>query len=235
MMDVTAAILCGGLGTRLREAVGDRPKFLADVGGRPFADFVLTAIAATGIRRAVLCTGYMGELVESVLGPSRAGIELVYSREDVPLGTGGALRKAMDAITTPLVLAANGDSYCDADLATLIGDHRARGGSATMLLARAEDARAFGRVAVDEDGTIARFDEKTGDPSPAWVNAGVYVVSATRLRAIPTGRAVSFEKDVLPAWIPGGLRGHRTSGSLLDIGTPETYRSAAEHMARTRR
>lgn len=87
--DTTAVILAGGLGTRLREVVDDRPKVLADVDGRPFLSFLLDRLADVGIGRVVLCTGYMAELVRDAFGDSYRGMTLLYSREDTPLGTGG--------------------------------------------------------------------------------------------------------------------------------------------------
>src|SRR6188508_925154 len=94
---VDAAILAGGLGTRLREALGGRPKALAEVGGRPFIEWQLLQLKAQGLRRVVLCTGYRGDLIEADLGDgARLGMELVYSTERSPLGTGGALGLAKD-------------------------------------------------------------------------------------------------------------------------------------------
>ena len=160
---VTAAILCGGLGTRLRSEVSDRPKFLAEVGGRPFAHYVLAGLAHVGVRQAVLCTGFLGDLVERTLGPAHAGIALSYSREDTPLGTGGALRAAEGLLRTPLVLALNGDSFCDADLRAMFAFHAARASFATMLLVRVEDPRRFGRVILDAEQRVVRFEEKSDD------------------------------------------------------------------------
>ncbi len=232
---VTAAILCGGLGTRLRSEVADRPKFLAEVGGKPFAHYVLAGLAHVGVRQAVLCTGFMGDLVERTLGPAHAGIALSYSREDTPLGTGGALRAAEGLLRSPLVLALNGDSFCDADLGAMFAFHAARASFATMLLVRVEDPRRFGRVILDAEQRVVRFEEKSDDPSPAWVNAGVYLLARERLAEIPAGRAVSFERETLTRWAGAGLQGYASEGTLVDIGTPESLRAAGAVMARIAR
>ena len=92
MTDITAAILAGGLGTRLRPALDDRPKVLAPVSGRPFLTYLLDMLQAASVRRVVLLTGYKGEQVEAALGGYYQGMTLVYSAESSPLGTGGALR-----------------------------------------------------------------------------------------------------------------------------------------------
>src|SRR5687767_8460671 len=114
---VTAAVLAGGLGSRLRPAVADRPKVLADVAGRPFLAYMLEQLAAAGMSRAVLLTGYRGDQVEAAFGPSFAGLRLAYSREPEPLDTAGALRYALPLLDRRTVLVLNGDSFCRLDLA----------------------------------------------------------------------------------------------------------------------
>jgi D-glycero-alpha-D-manno-heptose 1-phosphate guanylyltransferase len=230
-IEATAVILCGGLGTRLRSVVDDRPKFLAEVDGRPFAHYVLRKIASLGVKRVVLCTGYLGDQIEAALGPSLFGLELVYSREREPLGTAGAVRSAMGFINTELVLLINGDSYCDADLTLLMNFHRERSSSATLLLVRAPDPRGFGRVVLEGESRIARFDEKSEEPGPAWVNAGVYLFAASRLATLPETRPLSLEREILPGWIASGVYGYASTGRLLDIGTPATYEAAAAYLA----
>jgi NDP-sugar pyrophosphorylase family protein len=229
--EVTAVVLCGGLGTRLRSVVADKPKFLAEVEGRPFAHYVLQRIASLGVRRAVLCTGHLGDQIEAALGPSMFGLELVYSRETEPLGTAGAVRGAMGLITTEDVVVINGDSYCDADLSLFMKFHREHSSSATLLLVRALDPRGFGRVVLEGEGRIARFDEKSEEPGPAWVNAGIYLFAASKLATIPGTRPLSLEREVLSNWIESGIHGYASSGKLLDIGTPAAYEAAAAYLA----
>ena len=89
----SALILVGGFGTRLRSVVDDRPKALADVGGRPFLAWQLDLLAGQGVREAVLCTHHMSEMIEAVFPAGPFGsLSIQYSREPAPLGTGGALR-----------------------------------------------------------------------------------------------------------------------------------------------
>jgi NDP-sugar pyrophosphorylase family protein len=133
---VTAAILAGGLGTRLRSVVADRPKVLAEVRGRPFLSFLLDQLAAAGVRYVVLCTGYRGEQVQAAFGNSYGGLRLAYSQEPSPLGTAGALRWALPLCESDVVLALNGDSFCDADLPAFWDWRCARGAEATLLLTR---------------------------------------------------------------------------------------------------
>src|SRR5215470_6441682 len=108
----TALILAGGRGTRLEGELRGVPKVLAPVAGRPFLAWLLDQLVEFGFRDAVLCTGHMAEMVESNFGKCFGPLELHYSREAFPLGTGGALRLAAERTDSDLVLALNGDSYC---------------------------------------------------------------------------------------------------------------------------
>src|SRR5579875_2916308 len=112
-LGIDAVILAGGKGTRLQSVVSDRPKPLAEAAGRPFVEWLLLALRAQGVRRAVLATGPKGDMIEDCFADgARLGIKLRYAREQTPLGTGGAVRHALPYITTECVLVLNGDSFC---------------------------------------------------------------------------------------------------------------------------
>ena len=227
-----AAVLAGGLGTRLRSSVADRPKVLAEVLGRPFLAFLLDQLERAGVRRAVLCTGYLGEQVEAALGKRHGGLELAYSREARPLGTGGAVRLALEHLSGNPVLVLNGDSYVDADLAELARVHRENDPAGTLLLKHVEDAGRYGRIERDGSGRVRAFREKTS-LGAGWINAGVYVLDRALLKSIPRGEVVSLEQDILPVWVSKGLGACETGGRFIDIGTPEAY-AAAERFFGTR-
>src|SRR6478672_2624452 len=114
---VTAAVLAGGLGTRLRSVVADRPKVLAPVAGQPFLVHLLDRLSKVGVGETVLLVGHRAEQVEAGLGFSHRGMRLTYSREPEPLGTGGAIRHALAQLVSETTLLLNGDSYCDLDYA----------------------------------------------------------------------------------------------------------------------
>jgi NDP-sugar pyrophosphorylase family protein len=228
---VTAAILAGGLGTRLRSVVADRPKVLAEVKGRPFVEYLLDQLCVAGVKRVVLCTGYMGDQVEQLLGARYRSLELLYSREPSPLGTGGALRLALPMLTTESILVMNGDSYCDAQLDAFAIWHTARSAIATILLAEMEDTRRYGRVQTDDEGRLTRFEEKATAIGSGWVNAGTYLLHRDLIETIPSNRVVSIERQVFPVWIGRGLHGYRSEGRLMDIGIPDAYRQANTEFA----
>jgi NDP-sugar pyrophosphorylase family protein len=227
---VEAAVLAGGLGTRLRASVPDLPKVLAPVRGRPFLAYVLDQLAAAGVERAVLCTGHGAQQVEAALGTRHGSLALAYSRESEPLGTGGALRLALEHLSGDTLLVLNGDSYADADLGAFLAAHRAFGGAGTLLLAEVADAGRYGRVERDAGGRLCAFLEKTAG-GRGWINAGVYLLGRGLLQGIPAGRKLSLERDILPHWVPLGLFGHETRGRFIDIGTPESYAAAERFFA----
>ncbi len=226
-----AVILAGGLGTRLRPVVSDRPKALALVRGRPFLLYLLDWLASWGLERVVLCTGYLGGMVRQGLGKRHGPLRLAYSQEAEPLGTGGALRLALPLLDSETILVANGDSYCPADLAALWKAHQRIGAQATLALTVAADSGRFGRVEVDAAGVVRAFTEKTPGGEPGLVNAGVYMLQRSLLAGLPGGRALSLEREVFPQLIGRGLYGWPCGQGFLDIGTPESFALAQEELA----
>lgn len=223
---VTAAILVGGMGTRLRHAVRDLPKVMAPVSGRPFLMYLLDQLSAAGVRNVVLCTGYRADQVRMTAGEAYGGLRLAYSREAEPLGTGGALRLALSLLGSDPVLVMNGDSYCAANLGDFHRWHLDRRSEASLLLTEVDDTGRFGRVLVSEDGTIRGFEEKSGRGVPGWINAGVYLLGRARLLEIPDQGAVSLERDLFPGWIGRGVHGYRGPRRFIDIGTEASYAAA---------
>lgn len=232
----TALILAGGLGTRLRPVVADLPKVLAPVRGKPFLAWLLDQLADAGLRHAVLCTGYRGELIEAAFGDSYRGLALEYSRESEPRGTGGALRLALPRARSRTVLALNGDSFCDADLGTFFGWHCAAGFAGSLLLTEVPDTSRYGRVDVAPGGRILDFREKSAALGRGTINAGIYLLSASLLdesgAGCAPGLAVSLERDLLPGQVAAGLGGYVSRGAFLDIGTPESFREAERFFSR---
>lgn len=231
MNGLSAAILAGGLGTRLRSVTGDRPKVLAPVGGRPFLARLLDQLADAELSHATLLTGYAANSVEAAFGHSFRGMRLSCSREAEPLGTGGALRLALPLLDQPSILLLNGDSYCDVDIPALVSKHRGANSAVTLSLAEVTDGSRYGRVLRDEHDLVTRFVEKGGSAEPGWINAGVYVFDRSVIEAIPAGHAVSLERDVLPLQVKLGRVFGFPAGRFIDIGTPESFAAAEAFFA----
>lgn len=235
LASVTAAILVGGLGTRLRPVVADRPKVLADVRGRPFLAYLLDQVAAAGLRDVVLCTGYLAEQIRAEFGETYRHVRLLYSQEPLRLGTAGALRLALPLFMPSTVLAMNGDSICEVDLEAFWAWHCEQRANASLVLAKVCDAGRYGQVRVDASGAVSLFEEKGEPNSAGWVNAGIYLLSCASLRSIPTDREVSLEREIFPSWIGQGLFGYRSEGRFLDIGTPAAYATVERFLTQDRR
>jgi D-glycero-alpha-D-manno-heptose 1-phosphate guanylyltransferase len=231
MVDMTAAVLAGGLGTRLRSALNDRPKVLAPVSGRPFLTYLLDMLRAASVRRVVLLTGYKGEQVETALGQYYQGMTLVYSAEPSPLGTGGALHAALPQLDSSTILLLNGDSYCGMNLEVFADFHQGKSADASLALTHVDDAARYGRVETTAQGRVTGFVEKQSTSGPGWINAGVYLLERGLIEEIPTGRPVSLEREVLPTWIERKtVYGQRRTRPFLDVGTPESFLRAAAFM-----
>jgi len=224
--DLTAVILAGGLGTRLRTVAPNRQKVVAAVGARPFVTRVLDQLAAAGLRRVVLCTGHHSEQVRAELGDQYGRLALRYSLESQPLGTAGAARLALSMVTGDPVLVMNGDSFCAADLGAFLQWHQARRAAGSLLLTRVADVGRYGQVQVAADGAVERFVEKSAMSGPGWISAGVYLLAHRVLEAIPTEQLVSIERAVFPAWVGKGLYGWPGGGRFIDIGTPASLAEA---------
>jgi NDP-sugar pyrophosphorylase family protein len=232
LADVTAAILAGGLGTRLRSQIADRPKVLAPVRGRPYLTYLLDQLASAGVRRVVLLTGYRAEQVRAACGSGYAGMHLAYSDEPEPLGTGGALRHALPHIPSETCLLLNGDSYCDVPLSAFWEFHARQAADASLVLTRQDDCSRFGRVHIAADGRVVRFEEKPQDGEPGWVNAGIYLIQRAAIEEVPADRPLSLERDLLPGWLGTRLLcAFSCQGRFLDIGTPESYSRAEAFFA----
>ena len=220
---VTAVILAGGMGSRLRPVIADRSKVMAPVNGVPFLIYVLEHLLRWGIRQVVLCTGVFAESISSWFGSSYRGLSLAYSDETSPLGTGGALRHAMKLVPSFPILGMNGDSFFDLNFEQFLDWHSTKSGSASIALTHVDQAERYGAVEIDSCSAVTAFVEKGQKSGPAWVNAGVYLLEQPFLESIPAQQGSSLESDIFPQWMGRGLYGYRSEGKFLDIGTPSAY------------
>ena len=228
---LTVAVLAGGLGTRLRSVVADRPKVLAEIHGRPFLGYLLDQLAAAGCRCLILCTGYLGEQISRVFGNSYGPLEIRYSQEQEPRGTGGALKLAVESFNSDPVLVMNGDSYCGIDLKAFWNWHCQQPATASIALTRVIRNKRYGSVKLDSGDRIVEFSEKkTG--GEGWINAGIYFLSQEVLQSIPQTGSISLERDIFPHWVGRGLYGYRGAAPFLDIGIPEDFAAAENFFAR---
>lgn len=228
-----AIVLSGGAGTRLRSVIGDMPKGMASVAGRPFLDLLLRQLRRNGVGRVILAVGYRADVIRSHFAGHTVGAELVYSEELSPLGTGGAIRNALRLVRSDVALVLNGDSYTDMDLPRLIAFHRESGADVTVVVVPTNDREDCGWVELEENQRVVGFTEKGSPAGARFSSAGVYVISRDMLDQIPPQTPLSVEQDVFPLWIGQGksISAYIHHGSCVDIGTPERYLSAQALLA----
>ncbi|HAP40232.1 MAG TPA: hypothetical protein DCQ94_10815 [Nitrospira sp.] len=234
MADCDVIILCGGLGTRLKSVLSDRPKPMADIHGRPFLSILLDHWFRHGARRFIFCTGYMGDYIEAWVRSASDSYEATFVRDPYPLGTGGAMAQAFRVARSERLFVINGDSFCDVDPARLLRFHLMKRAQGTLVLARPDGRTDAGDVVVGHDDRVLSMVEKPGCGPTGYVNAGVYVFERSVDTLFPVPPAWSLEREFIPRLVSGPLYGFVTAGSLFDIGTPERLAAYADRMGACR-
>ncbi|MEV5407975.1 NDP-sugar synthase [Thermopolyspora sp. NPDC052614] len=224
-----AILLVGGKGTRLRPLTLGTPKPLLPTAGVPFLAHQLARAKSFGVRRIVFATSYRASMFTEAFGDGSAfGLDLVYMTEQTPLGTGGAIRNAAQALTCgpdDPVLVLNGDILSGHDIHAQVALHMSRRAAVTLHLTEVEDPSRFGCVPTDADGRVTAFLEKTPQPVTNRINAGCYVFQRSVIDTIPEGRVVSVERETFPGLIDAGalVLGYVDATYWLDVGTPTAY------------
>lgn len=215
-----AVILAGGLGTRLRPLTDHLPKPMVEVCGKPFLEHQLLLLRKRGMKRVLLLTGYLGDMIEDYFGAgANFGMDISYSREARALGTGGALRNAVVKLEDTFLLL-NGDTLLDIDYLKLVrrfGELETTG----LIVAWPNcDAKLVSNISLDSDGRVLAYS-KSGGEGLFFVDAGVAAYRRSVLDLIPAGEAVSLETDVLPKLIENKmLFGYRCTEPFYDMGSP---------------
>lgn len=224
-----AILLCGGMGTRLRSVVSDRPKPMADICGKPFLQYLLEMLRDKGITEVIFALGYMGEMIEEYFQDGSAfGLKIAYSYEEEPLGTGGAIRNALPKILEEEVLVLNADTYFPMDYQGLLRFHQENAGDFSLATRAVPDISRYGAVRRDTTGRILAWNEKLGDGGQnslsGEINGGIYVMKKSLIAEIPKGKQ-SLEQDCIPKWLSEGKRifGLPFHGYFMDIGIPKDY------------
>ena len=225
-----AILLCGGLGTRLRSVVSDRPKPMADIAGKPFLHYLVKMLSESGVRHLIFALGYMGEQIEAYFQSGEEyGLSISYSYEDSPLGTGGAIRNALSKVSGENVLVLNADTYFRTDYESLLREQLKNKAAMTIASRKIEDISRYGAILKDESGRILRWNEKMSSDQvealrPGEINGGIYVMQKSLIEKIPEGKQ-SLENDCIPAWLEDGLylQAIPSDGYFMDIGIPEDY------------
>lgn len=229
LADLDIVVLAGGQGTRIAETLGDRPKVMALIDGKPFIDHLLARLRRFGAERVIFSLGHLAAPVTTHLQSLKGGpLTIEWIIEDSPQGTAGGVRMVRGLLRSEQTLVMNGDSLALADLCAMRQRHADESPEISVLCVRMDDTRRYGRVETGADGFICRFTEKGADEGPGLINAGVYLFSGPALSELCEGQGPSLERDFLQTRAPGAaLTFDAGPVPFVDIGTPESLAAAA--------
>lgn len=219
-----AILLAGGLGTRLRAVVSDRPKPMALIGDKPFMEYVVHELLRHGITNIIFAVGYKGSMVEEYFKDgSGFGVSVSYAYEEELLGTAGAIKNAGQYVTDDQFFVLNADTFYQMDYGRLVKVMEEGSLDMALVLREVPDISRYG-AAVLENGRLTGFNEKSEEKRPGTINGGVYLMKRELLSRIPAGK-VSLEQEMIPEWMKAGaaLGGIVNDGYFIDIGVPEDY------------
>jgi D-glycero-alpha-D-manno-heptose 1-phosphate guanylyltransferase len=227
-----AIVLAGGLGTRLRSVINDIPKPMADVNGKPFLEYVLRYLSTMGIKKVVLSVGYKHEIIINYFGDSFMGMELTYSIEKKPLGTGGAIKQSLKFVDSKNVFVLNGDTIFLVGLKIFYFFHISKGSVLSIALKKVINSGRYGTVEIDKDHKIKAFYEKQSKEGKGLINGGIYIINKEFFSSMNLPDEFSFEKDFLEKfYLSYGFYGLAFDNYFIDIGVPEDYQIAIRDLS----
>jgi D-glycero-alpha-D-manno-heptose 1-phosphate guanylyltransferase len=223
-------ILAGGLGTRLKSAVPDLPKCMAPVAGKPFLHYIIEMLLRQNVSRFIFSLGYKHEYIETFIQQNYPQINYVFSVEDEPLGTGGAIRLSCNKAKQENVLILNGDTMFNIDLQKLMSFHIQHKAACTLSLKPMQKFDRYGVVEIDKEGNIQSFKEKKYYEE-GNINGGVYALNVNRFSNIPFNDKFSFETDYLEKYHSSEkMIGLIQDSYFIDIGIPEDFERAGREL-----
>ena len=223
-----AIILAGGLGTRLKSVVTDKPKALSPVAGKPFLYYVIEYLKKEGVTEFVFSLGYLSEQVLDFLQQNYPQLAYKYYIEESPLGTGGGIKKAITLTIAEDVLIVNADTYFDVNLLAMYQLHKQSNAQCTIALKKMIDFDRYGAVEVNEANNIIHFKEKSF-VQEGLINGGFIFLNRTHFieKTAHLPEIFSFEKDFLEVNLHAMvIKGFASEGYFIDIGIPEDYKKA---------
>lgn len=219
-----AIVLAGGLGTRIRSVIGDIPKPMADINGKPFLEYILIYLLKNGIKKVILSVGYRHELIINYFGNHFKNIEIFYCIEEKPLGTGGAIKKSLNYVNSKDVLMINGDTFFPIVLSDFYKHHKESNADISIALKEIKESDRYGSVKIDANNKIIGFQEKELKVNRALINGGVYLINKDIFCNLTLPNEFSFERDFLEKYFNiYQFYGFVYNAYFIDIGIPQDY------------
>lgn len=237
--NIDTVILCGGLGTRLRPIISDQPKVLAKIGNTKFLDILIGNISSYGLKNIILCVGYLKNHIKRHFdyycndyhNYYLDDYNIIFSEEETPLGTGGALKNAEPLIKSDPFIVMNGDSICNVDFKEFFNSHLHKKALLSMVLSDHLTSNDYGAVSLDNSLRIIGFNEKSG-VNNTLISAGIYIMQKDIFSHMPEKRVFSLEYDLFPKLCNNKCYGFITKDGVMDIGTPERYQKAVNLLSK---
>ncbi|MCG9875853.1 MAG: NTP transferase domain-containing protein [Leptospiraceae bacterium] len=217
-----ALILCGGLGTRFQSVSTTKPKGLAEIKGKPMLEIITDQLVRQGVSRILLCVGHLSNQVIEYYN-SKRDAEYIFSIEDTPLGTGGAIQNAISMINTDPFIALNGDSFCKIDYKEFLNFHHKKNSYFSLVASRIEEASDYGTISLDSNDQILKFEEKAVS-GQAVINAGIYLLPKDLFYKSKDLKKFSLEKELFPLVLSQeSCFAFVVQSNVVDIGTKQRY------------
>lgn len=227
-----AIILAGGLGTRLRSVIGEIPKPMADINGKPFLEYFLDYLIMQGIEKICLSVGYNHQIIQNYFKNGYKTIEIIYSIEDEPLGTGGAVKKAINLIEDDNIFIFNGDTFFNINLKELYKFHVLNNSILTIAMKHIKDNINYGSIVIDNKNKITNFKEKIISKNKL-INGGIYLLNKNKFITFGLPDKFSFEKDFLEkVYATHPVYGLEYESYFIDIGIPDNYERAKQEISK---
>ena len=221
-------ILAGGFGTRLAHIIKDVPKPMAPIKGVPFLEYILENLLKFDVTKIVMATGFKSEIIEQYFCNNYKGMDIIYSVETEPLGTGGAIKKALEYCNENDVCILNGDTYFDINLSEMQKFHNKENVKLTVGLKKMFNFNRYGTVEIKNDDII-KFNEKK-QTEEGYISGGVYFIKKNIFDNIKE-KTFSLENDYLEKFVfTEKFKGYISDGYFVDIGIPEDYYRADKEL-----
>ena len=212
-------ILAGGFGTRLGHIIQGIPKPMALINGKPFLEYIFEYLLQNSINKVVLAVGYKSNVIRDYFGNKYSDIQITYSVEETPLGTGGAIKKGLEFCKEEQVIIINGDTFFNVDLNKMYDFHKLKMSRLTLAAKSMNNFERYGSLII-EDHKVIRFEEKK-KITFGNINGGVYIVQRELLCSVDQ-KEFSFEKLILEDETED-IYAFESNGYFIDIGVPEDY------------
>ncbi len=219
-------VLAGGFGSRLNSHLMGNPKPIVDINGKPFLYYLFNYLKKNNVKKIILSVFYKYEKIINLFGHDYEGIDIVYSIDPSPLGTGGALKNAVKHVNSKNAIIVNGDTYYDIDLNKLFKKHINNQNDITMAVKPMKNFTRYGSVDIDSDNNVIKFMKKKKQVF-GYIDGGIMCINKNIFRDY-NKKKFSFNDFISSNLIAFGVKAIKFDNSFIDIGTPDDYNKAKQ-------